>query len=98
MLLPDEGIGGDGVEIIEISASERPEAEELAVESGLEVERHFPAPGQVYHDGGHWRESFNEGNKQPVRTLGTASYVLIRSIGIARNIGGGGRCASCARG
>ena len=40
MLFPDEGVGGDREEGVEIGGSERPDVEELAGEGGLEVERH----------------------------------------------------------
>ena len=41
VLFPDEGVGADREEGVEIGGSERPEVEELAGEGGLEVEGHF---------------------------------------------------------
>jgi len=39
-LLPNEGVGSHGEEIIEVLGSKRPEFEELAFQNWLEVERH----------------------------------------------------------
>ena len=45
VLFPDEGVGADREEGVEIGGSERPEVEELAGEGGLEVEGHFLVAG-----------------------------------------------------
>jgi hypothetical protein len=40
MLLPDERIGGDRIQVLEVVGPERPQRQTLAAQDGLEVEGH----------------------------------------------------------